>query len=934
MGLEKEAVLKRIAEAGGAEGLDLSGQRLAGIDLSGFDLHGVILARADLQKADLRGVNLRGANLSRVVLQGADLRWADLTHADLRWADMRNANLQGAKLDGARMEGADLAGADLMVMELTEAARGEEPPLISPQRRSGVLTTLAVVIFALALADLVCVWGWLYQAAYFDEFGLSWGFDLNLLSLDYLLGGAQVLGISLGSLLPLLVLVLYVILMVGVVAFIFLVFAYLSNRVASKSEGSWIRRSVIAILLLVSLAGLALIFPSLISFGGWLIREVIPAREGFRVLKEFLFDSSIIEKTLFVAFLAVLLLPLWVLYRLLCQGLQKAKPPFPWLEDVLLGSGNGAFLKRTSIFGQFHPLTPWERRLGTLAVVVILIAIPTFLTQAGGLRAQDDMCDGGSLTPISLYEKGLLEIASLQTTEEAEEQFCLRLLLARDGNYYVFHPHQTHDVEGRWKPSVYEIPAKQVDLIKLEERAGCLTCLDDVPPEAEPPMIISVAAVSTPTPTEIPPEAPTATLMPETPTATPIPEAPTATSIPEAPTATSIPEAPTATPMPEAPTATPMPVPPTATLTPEAAIATVTPVPPTNTPPPTPTLPPPPPTATNTPPAGPTPPDPGCKDQYEPDGIVGQQRPMALGETQTHSFCPEGDFDLVYFPVKKERWYNVYTHDLTMGVDTMISVGLVPTIARYCNPSNCANDDIAPGNLASNILFQADVDGTALVSIDNRYQHGPDKTYQITVKEIVPTPTTTPSITPTPTVTPTPTSTPTPTHTPTITTVPSPTPGVDLWEPNNSFSTAFPIGSAETYFAYINPAEDVDCFKFKVQNLNPITVKLTIDDPDSVRCAIALYFYDDDEDEWSVLSAAGNTGGEVSVTIVYDPEQTGKYGVKVVGITGYFDPSKAYQLRVAFDRVPTATPPPTSTPTSTPTPTDTPTPSPTPTVIG
>jgi len=905
MGLDKEAVLRRIAERGSPQGLDLSGQDLAGIDLSGVDLHGVILARTDLRKADLRGANLRGADLSRTVLQGADLRWADLTHVDLRWADMRDANLPGAKLDGAKMEGTDLAGTDLRVMELTEGASGEEPPLISPPRRWGALTTLSIVIFALALADLVCVWGWLYKAAYFDEFRLSLGFDLNLLSFDYLLRGGRVLGLSLGFLLTLLLLFLYVLLMVSVIAFIFLVFAYLGNRVVPESGTSWIRRGVILIVLVVCLGGLALIFPRLISLGGWLIREGISAGESFRVLRGFLDTSSIVGKTLFFAFLSVFLVPLWILYRLFCQGLQKVRSPFPWLEDVL------TFLKRARILGQFHSLTPWERRLGGLAVALILIAIPTFLTQAGRPHAQEAMCDGGSLPPISLYEKGLVETTSLQTGE-AERQFCLRLLLVRDGNYYVFYPYQTHEVEGGWQPSVYEISAEQVDLIKLKESTACLTCRDDVSPVEEPTLIISAAPTSTPTPTVIPTETPTEILT-ETPTEIPT-EMPTATSTSEAPITT--------------------PVPPTATFTPGVPVATATPVPPTNTPPPTPTLPPPP-TATNTPPPGPTPPEQGCKDQYEPDDIVGQQKAMALGETQIHSFCPEGDIDLVWFPVKKERWYHVYTHDLASGVDTMISVGLEPTIARYCNPPNCANDDVTPGNLASDILFQANADGIALVPIDNRYQHGPDKTYQITVKEIVPTPTTTPTVTQTPTVTPTPTSTPTPTHTPTITTVPSPTPGWDLYEdpPNNSLSTAYPIGSALPYFPYINPAEDVDCFKFNIQNLNPITVKLTIDEPDSVRCAIALYFYDDDEDEWSVLSTAGNMEGEVSVTIIHDPEQTGKYGVKVVGIPGYFDPSKAYQLGVDFDKVATPTPLPTSTPTSTPTPTDTPTPSPTPTPI-
>ena len=357
-------------------------------------------------------------------------------------------------------------------------------------------------------------------------------------------------------------------------------------------------------------------------------------------------------------------------------------------------------------------------------------------------------------------------------------------------------------------------------------------------------------------------------------------------------------------------------------------MATDTPIPPTPIPPPpTPTPIPPPPTNTP-PPAGPTV-DPGCKDRYEPDDIVGQQNPMALGETQTHNFCPEGDFDLVYFPVKKERWYNVYTHDLAMGVDTMISVGLVPTIARYCNPSNCANDDVSPGNLASAITFQADADGIALVSIDNRYQHGPDKTYQITVKEIVPTPTTTPTVTQTPTVTPTPTSTPTPTHTPTITTVPSPTPGYDLYESNNSCSSAYPMGSGEMYFAYINPSSDLDHFWFAIQSMYPITAKLTIPDPENVTYGLELYFYDGSN--YNRLETKANFAGEESITIVHNPAQTGRYCVKVYSVQDRFDASKAYGLRVVFDTEP---PPPTSTPTSTPTPTETPVPSPTPTVIG
>ncbi len=864
--MEKEAVLKRIAEEGGPEGLDLSGQELAGIDLSGVDLHGAILARADLRKADLRGTNLRGADLSRAVLQEADLRWADLSRADLRWADMRNANLREVDLDGANMEDADLAGVDLTEIELAKGRGAEELPPASPRRRSGALTALAILIFALALADLVCVWGWLHKAAYFDEFGLSWGFDLNLLSLDYLLEGGLVLGISLGFLLTLLLLFLYVLLMVSVIALMFLVFAYLGDRILPRVGTSWLSRGVIVVLLLACLAGLALIFPRLISLGGWLIKEWIPAREGLQVLRGFLDTPSMVERILFLAFLAVFLVPLWILYRRFCQGLQRARSPFLWLEDAL------AFLKRARIFGQIHPLTSWERRLGALAVAVILIAIPTFLTQAGRLHAQKDMCDGGSLPQVCLYEKGLLATSSL-LTEEAEAQFCLRLLLDRDGRYYVFYPHQTREVEGRWEPLLYEILTEEVDLIKPKESTACLTCRDAVSPAEEPPLIISAVATSTPTPTKMP----TATPTPGTPTDTPTPEVPIAT------------------------------------FTPEAPVATATPVPPTDTPQPTPT--PIPPMATNTPTVGPTPLEPGCKDQYEPDGIVGQQRLMALGETQTHSFCPEGDFDLVEFPVKAERWYHVYTHNLALGVDTMISVGLVPKIARYCNPRNCANDDVTPGNLASEITFQADVDGTALVSIDNRYQHGPDKTYQITVKEIVPTPTPTPSITPTPTQTLTPTPTPTK------------IPPKDAWEPNDTSGKAYgPLASGQVYEGYSSSSGDRDYFWIEIQSLDRITIVLEDigDDAD-----YDVYLYDADLREIA-RSASGRGEDE---EIICHPATTGKYYILVYSPAQIFDQFDDYRLVATYGpgATPTFTPAATSTPTSPPTNTATPTDTPTPT---
>jgi len=284
---------------------------------------------------------------------------------------------------------------------------------------------------------------------------------------------------------------------------------------------------------------------------------------------------------------------------------------------------------------------------------------------------------------------------------------------------------------------------------------------------------------------------------------------------------------------------------------------------------------------------------------------VGQEKLTALGETQTHTFCPDDDIDLVRFPVKARHWYHVYTHDLALGVDTMISVGLEPTIAIYCNPPNCASDDITPGNLTSDIVFQAAADGTALVTTDNRYQHGYDKTYQITVEEIVPTPTPTPSITPTPTVTPT------------------PVPPKDPWETNNTFGQAYgPLASGQAYQAYISSSGDRDYYWIDVPSLDSVTILLTDMGEDA---DYDLYLYNVDLVEMT-RSARGAGQDE---EIVYHPGVTGRYYILVWSPTGICDPYDGYKLVATFG--PTVTPTPTSppTPTFTPTPTNTPTETPT-----
>jgi Tfp pilus assembly protein PilN len=185
---------------------------------------------------------------------------------------------------------------------------------------------------------------------------------------------------------------------------------------------------------------------------------------------------------------------------------------------------------------------------------------------------------------------------------------------------------------------------------------------------------------------------------------------------------------------------------------------------PTSTPTPTDT-----PTSTATP-ATPTdtaiPPDtptftPDPRDVYEPDDT--DPKPIAVGETQTHNFYPDNDVDGVKFLAKAGRYYRLFTSGLALGVDTSLTVSLDGTIHT--------NDDRQPGDLSSEIMFQVmtSYDVEALVEVINRGQYGPDKWYQITVEEIIPTPTSTPTPTDTPTSTATPTATSTNTATPTIT---------------------------------------------------------------------------------------------------------------------------------------------------------------------
>lgn len=170
---------------------------------------------------------------------------------------------------------------------------------------------------------------------------------------------------------------------------------------------------------------------------------------------------------------------------------------------------------------------------------------------------------------------------------------------------------------------------------------------------------------------------------------------------------------------------------------------------------PTPPGPTPTPSPTNQPTAVPTQtripstPTPDLTDEFEWDDHTAQ--PIFLGQSQTHNFLPNFDVDNVFFLAKAGRFYQIRTTNLAAGVDTFLTVSM--------GDQTFTNDDIQNGTLTSLVEVQApaDQDINVFVRITNRGSFGADKTYQISVQEIVPTavPTTMP-LTPVPTFTATP----------------------------------------------------------------------------------------------------------------------------------------------------------------------------------
>jgi Tfp pilus assembly protein PilN len=303
-------------------------------------------------------------------------------------------------------------------------------------------------------------------------------------------------------------------------------------------------------------------------------------------------------------------------------------------------------------------------------------------------------------------------------------------------------------------------------------------------------------------------------------------------------------------------------------------------------------------TLTTTPTVAITPtPGPGDEhDTYEIDDF--QHKDIILGQPQSHNFYPVYDVDKVKFLAKAGRRYRVYTFDLAPGVDTFLTVSVAGT--------SYTNDDRQPGDLGSEIEFQVGPsrDVEAFIKVTNRGQYSPDMWYQITVEEVIPTPT--------PMPTPTPTSTPTaiPTDTPVPADTPTPTPDLrDGYEPDDPDPKPIAVGETQTHNFY--PDNDADGVEFLAKAgryYRVSTSELALGVDTSLTVSVDETTYTNDDRQPGDLSSEI----EFQVEISHDAEAL----IKVTN-RGQYGPDKWYQITVE-EVIPTPTPTPTITVTTPP----------------
>ena len=121
-----------------------------------------------------------------------------------------------------------------------------------------------------------------------------------------------------------------------------------------------------------------------------------------------------------------------------------------------------------------------------------------------------------------------------------------------------------------------------------------------------------------------------------------------------------------------------------------------------------------------------------CFDAYESDNTPNTAKEILINETQTHTFCPDGDRDWVRFYAKAGRIYSVgtsFTGLPTAGIDTSLFVWAISFDST--DPSKIEsqvligqNDDRSDGDLSSQVNFGVPSDGIYYAEARNTGDRG------------------------------------------------------------------------------------------------------------------------------------------------------------------------------------------------------------------
>lgn len=99
--------------------------------------------------------------------------------------------------------------------------------------------------------------------------------------------------------------------------------------------------------------------------------------------------------------------------------------------------------------------------------------------------------------------------------------------------------------------------------------------------------------------------------------------------------------------------------------------------------------------------------------------------PITPGETLSRVFTHEGLSEQFTFRSREGRQYAVTTSNLGAGVDTRLEV--------LAGDRYYVNDDLSPGTLASQVVFDALEDSTVVVTVYNQGQFGSERGYDLSV---------------------------------------------------------------------------------------------------------------------------------------------------------------------------------------------------------